>query len=171
MNAMSCKRSRWRVFVDPEVQGALVTRCLIYWCVCLFVVFMALLSPEFIHSKYGTLGATPPGIWLRYAPALVLAGVLTPLMVFDLLRCTNRFAVPMVRTRRLLRSLAIGEPVEPIRFRQNDYWQDYANELNAVVGRMQMLEARFAASTEAAEEKRAWSEEPSNGLGAELVRR
>lgn len=166
---MQCKRARWRLFVDPEVQGALVTRCLIYWCLCLFVVFIALLSPDFIYAKLGQVSPTRPGIWLRYAPALILAGVMTPLMVLDLLRCTNRFAVPMVRTRRFLRSLANGESVDPIRFRQNDYWRDHADELNAVLRRMQMLEGKDSTASEATGEDRPWAEEPANGTDAELA--
>ncbi|MEX2188232.1 MAG: hypothetical protein WD875_15605 [Pirellulales bacterium] len=168
---MPSKRARWRLFVDPEVQGALVTRCLIYWCVCLFVVFFALLSPDFIYARLGLANPTRTDIWYRYAPALVLAGVLTPLMVLDLLRCTNRFVVPMVRTRRFLHSLAQGEPVDPIKFRRSDYWRDYADALNAVLRRMQMLEGNATAAIDAEQESLRWPDESANGADAELVHR
>ena len=121
-------------------------RCLIYWCLALFVVFAALLTPDYAFAVLGLVSAASPGIWLRYAPALVIAIALTALMVIDLLRCTNRFAGPMVRTRRFLRSLAIGEQVEPITFRRGNYWRGYADALNAGLRRIQSLWNRTFAS-------------------------
>jgi hypothetical protein len=148
---MKTKHNRNRLFVDPEVQGALVTRCLVYWCLALFVVFVALLSPDFIFATLGLVSPTGPSVWVRYTPALILAGSLTPLMVLDLLRCTNRFAGPMVRTRRFLRHLANGEVVRPIKFRRGDYWRGYADDLNAVLARIQTLENQVAAMAERSE--------------------
>jgi hypothetical protein len=141
---MKSKPKRSRLFVDPEVQGALVTRCLVYWCVALFVVFVALLSPDFIFATLGLVSPTSPSIWVRYTPALILAGSMTPIMVLDLLRCTNKFAGPMVRTRRFLRHLANGDEVTPIKFRRGDYWRGYADDLNAVMKRIQALENQVA---------------------------
>lgn len=143
---MKTKPKRSRLFVDPEVQGALVTRCLVYWCVALFVVFAALLSPDFIFATLGLVSPTGPSIWVRYTPGLILAGAMTPLMVLDLLRCTNKFAGPMVRTRRFLRQLAKGEEVDPIKFRRGDYWRGYADDLNALLRRIQVLESQVAAT-------------------------
>lgn len=145
-HAMKAKHRR-RLFVDPEVQGALVARCLVYWCLCLFVVFASLLTPDFIFASLGLVSPTGPGIWVRYSPGLLLAGTLTPMMVLDLLRCTNRFAGPMVRMRRFLRGLANGEEVKPMRFRRGDYWRGYADDLNAVLKRIETLEAKLAAVT------------------------
>ena len=76
---MTEKFTRRKLFVDPEVQGALVTRCVIYWCLSLFVVFVALLSPDFIFATLGLVNPSGPGIWIRYAPGLILAAALTPL--------------------------------------------------------------------------------------------
>jgi hypothetical protein len=113
--------------------------------VALFVVFAALLSPDFVFAQFGLVSQTGPSIWVRYAPGLILAGSLTPLMVLDLLRCTNKFAGPMVRTRRFLRHLAKGDQVEPIKFRRGDYWRGYADDLNAVLKRIRALEAQVKA--------------------------
>lgn len=166
---MPSKQPRRRLFVDPEVQGALVTRCLTYWCLTLFVVFVALLSPDYIFAVLGVVSPTSPSIWVRYAPGLVLAAGFTGLMVVDLLRSTNRFAGPMVRTRRFLRSLANGEPVEPISFRRHDYWRDYADELNAVLRRIQTLEAKASATAASAEANQPWADESAEDIDAETV--
>ncbi len=166
---MSNQQPRRRLFVDPEVQGALVTRCLIYWCLAIFVVFVALLSPDYIFAVLGLANPNSPSIWLRYAPGLVIAGALTVLMVRDLLRCTNRFTGPMVRARRFLRSLANGESVEPISFRRGDYWRGYADELNAVLRRIESLEEKVSLKTEAADASRQRDDISVKGTDTDLV--
>jgi hypothetical protein len=50
---------------------------------------------------------------------------------------SNRFVGPLVRLRRSMRKLARGEHVDPICFRDNDFWHDFANEFNAVAARVQ----------------------------------
>lgn len=166
---MKAKHARRKLFVDPEVQGALVTRCVIYWCVSLIVVFAALLSPDFIFATLGLVSPAGPSIWVRYAPALILSAALTPVLVLDLLRCTNRFAGPMVRTRRFLRSLANGERVGPIEFRNDDFWKGYADDLNAVLQRIETLERQAAAAGEPADMRANAANVSRAGADADLV--
>jgi hypothetical protein len=52
--------------------------------------------------------------------------------MMDVLRFSNRFVGPVFRTRMALKELAIGRPVEPLQFRDDDYWRDLARDLNAV---------------------------------------
>ena len=37
-----------------------------------------------------------------------------------------------------MRQLARGERVEPIEFRNSDYWSEFADEFNAIAARLQM---------------------------------
>jgi len=60
-----------------------------------------------------------------------------PLAVFDMVRLSHRFAGPMVRYRRAMHDLGRGEHVEPLRFRDGDYWQDLATDFNAVLARLE----------------------------------
>jgi hypothetical protein len=84
-------------------------------------------------------------MWFNFGPALIASLVLLPLVVMDIVRLSNRFVGPLVRLRRGMRALARGEAVQPIQFRQGDFWQDFAEEFNGVVARMQALENRPAA--------------------------
>ena len=59
---------------------------------------------------------------------------------------TNRFAGPMFRLKRLMQQAAAGEHVEPITFRDDDYWHEFANDFNQLIVRMESL-ARVNAST------------------------
>ncbi len=65
-------------------------------------------------------------------PLLLAFGVTLPIAVLQLLRFTHRFAGPVLRLRSELRQLANGEERPPLKFRENDYWQDLAIHFNRV---------------------------------------
>jgi hypothetical protein len=72
-------------------------------------------------------------------PVVVLATslLLLPIVVFDMVRFTNRLVGPMVRLRTALRCLCQGRPCEPLRFRHGDFWTELAEEFNALAARVQ----------------------------------
>jgi len=129
-------RVRKQLFVDSKVQGALVLRVLMYWVVCLITITLMLLcwsvlrTPRMFYWHFDDM-------WFHYGPALIASFILLPMVVIDIIRLSNRFAGPMVRLRRSMRALARGEYVEPIRFREGDFWKEFADEFNAVVARVQ----------------------------------
>ena len=67
-----------------------------------------------------------------YTPVVVVSLILLPGVIFDLVRMSNRFAGPVYRLRGLMRDLARGKPVEPVRFRHGDFWQEFADDFNTV---------------------------------------
>jgi hypothetical protein len=143
---MFATKKRRQLFVDSTLQGALLTRCVFYWGMCLAAVFMSLLCWDAIIGPTRLFPARVEGTWYRYAPALLFVAALTPIMAFDFLKLSNRFAGPMVRLRRTMRDLSQGERVEPVVLRRNDFWRDFADEFNAVVLRVRKLEADLAAA-------------------------
>lgn len=76
-------------------------------------------------------------MWFHYGPALIASLLLLPLVIADIVRLSNQFVGPLLRLRRSMRQLARGEYVEPIEFRDTDFWQDFADEFNGVVARIQ----------------------------------
>jgi hypothetical protein len=129
-------RKRKQLFVDPKVQGALVLRVLLYWLMCLVTITLMLLcwsilrTPRMFYTHLDDM-------WFHYGPAMIASIILLPMVVVDIIRVSNRFAGPLVRLRRGMRALARGEHVEPIKFRQGDFWREFAEEFNAVVDRIQ----------------------------------
>jgi hypothetical protein len=78
-------------------------------------------------------------LWFHYAPAVVASLLLVPIILLDSLRMSNRFAGPMVRLRRAMGRLAEGESVQPINFRDNDFWADFAEDFNRMLARQQCM--------------------------------
>lgn len=142
------KHLRKRLFVDPKVQGALVIRVVCYWMICLVTITLMLLCWRIITGPARLFYTHLDDMWFHYGPALVASLVLLPLVIVDIVRLSNRFAGPMLRLRRNMRELAQGESVEPIAFREGDFWQDFAKEFNGVLARINRLQAQAAQPSE-----------------------
>lgn len=143
---MSSKRHDVRriFFVDPDVQGALIKRVVIYWLACVITVSLFILCSWVLIGRAGIFITHFDEMWFYYSPALVASLLLLPLLVTDIIRFSNRFVGPLVRLRRGLRAVGRGESTCPIRFRDGDFWKEFALEYNAVLRRVEALEARLS---------------------------
>ncbi len=133
---------RKQLFVDPKVQGALIGRVVLYWIVCLITVTLMLLCWRILTGPARPFYTHFDAMWFHYGPALVASLLLLPLVIMDIVRLSNRFAGPLLRLRRAMRALARGEHVEPIHFRQGDFWHEFAEEFNGILKRVQTLQAQ-----------------------------
>ncbi len=131
------KKMRKRLFVDLKVQGALVLRVVSYWIVCVTTLALMLLCWQILTGPAQMFHAHLDEMWGYCGPALAASFVLLPLVLVDVVRLSNRFAGPLLRLRRSMRELARGEQVEPLEFRDGDFWQGLAGEFNAVAARLQ----------------------------------
>ena len=138
---------RRQYFVDPKVQGAIVARCLMYWATCLLTTFVMLFFWSLLTGPARLSWMTVDQLWFTYGPAFIASILLLPLIVWDLLKMTNRFAGPVLRLKRELKKLAAGEHVNPLFFRQDDYWRDMADDFNRLVVRLKELEAKEVPET------------------------
>jgi hypothetical protein len=138
---------RKRLFVDPPVQGAIVRRAALYWAACLLFVSLPLIIGRTLADPdrlfYEHLG----DLWGQYWPFLTCAALILPVILYDLAKLTNRFAGPVVRLRRALRQMADGGGLEPIHFRDGDFWPELAAEFNRAVDRLEEEAPRLAAES------------------------
>ncbi len=142
------KHLRKRLFVDPKVQGALVIRVVCYWMICLVTITLMLLCWRIVTGPARLFYTHLDDMWFHYGAALVASFVLLPLVIVDIVRLSNRFAGPMLRLRRTMQQVARGEYVEPISFRDGDFWQEFAAEFNAVVARINRLQTALLQGNE-----------------------
>jgi hypothetical protein len=131
---------RRRFLADCRVQGALIVRVVLYWLMCLLTMTLLLLGWTMVTQPIHPLNAHLTALWTLYGPPAVASLLLLPLVTFDLLRLSNRFAGPMFRLRRSLHDLAQGKPVAAVHFRHGDFWQEFADDFNTVAARAQEAE-------------------------------
>ena len=131
------KHLRKQLFVDSKVQGALVLRVVMYWVFCLITITIMLLCWRILTGPARLFYTHFDEMWFFYGPAFIASFLLLPLVVVDIIRLSNHFTGPVMRLRRSMRALARGERVEPVRFRDDDYWHDFAEEFNELLARVQ----------------------------------
>ena len=128
------KHRRRTVLVDKSTQWAIVKQSLLHWTYHCVVTILLLGTLEVLLG-----GVFKPWsehwrvIWPLAASVSLSLLILLPTFVLDSFRLSNRFAGPIGRVRRALRSLAAGEPFTPVETRKGDFWPEIAHELNAAV--------------------------------------
>lgn len=136
-------------WVDRKVQGALVARTVSYWLLCMFAVTSVLLIYRVLTGPARVFYTHFDDLWFQHSPVAITLFAILPLVIVDTIRMSNRFAGPVFRMRRVLAQLAKGETVDPIQFRQGDYWQEMAADLNKVIARLRAASPSAAPEDEA----------------------
>lgn len=125
---------RRRQWVDPEVQGGVLWKITLHWMLLFVCNALAL-------TIWLRLFEQPETPWAeslvdtikRFLPFFVVSLALIPAFAWDTLKLTNRFAGPMLRLRGALRDAREGRHVDPLVFRDNDFWKEVADNFNAVM--------------------------------------
>lgn len=133
---------RTRLFIDPQVQGRFLCRVVFYWCMAVAVMGTLAAVQVAFESRHAPMPIVINRTLLAFGPALIAAVVMLPLVLFDALRFSNRFAGPMHRLRREVKRLADGASYAPIDFRKGDYWYDLAQEFNRLAEQLKRLDGR-----------------------------
>lgn len=128
---------RKKLLVDSKVQGALLFRLVWYAGLCGLLMTSQILVWRMIAGPTQPLYVHFSEMWALYAPTILAAGTLLPIIAWDMLRLSHRFVGPMLRLRNEMRRLANGEKVRPIHLRNDDFWHESADAFNAVLERMQ----------------------------------
>lgn len=129
-----CRRTLF--LVDRKVQGALALRMVLYWLFCLFSVALMLLCWESLVGPRRSFFVIAGELLHRYGPAFLASLLLLPIALMDVIRLSNRFVGPARRLGESLHTLAEGGDIQPVHFRDNDFWQEMARDLNRVSGRL-----------------------------------
>ena len=123
------------VFVDREVQGALLLRAAVYWLFCLISISLMLLCWSAYSGPPRRFIDLTTDLYYRYGPAMAASLILLPIVLLDVIRTSNRFVGPVMRLRSALRELAENRPAQPLNFRDDDFWRDMATDFNKAAAR------------------------------------
>jgi len=127
---------RNRSFVDPEVQGGLLRKIAIHWTLLFVVNALALVIwVRMFEQPEASWRMTFGDCLHRFLPFFIITVIMIPAFIWDTLKITNRFAGPVLRLRAALADASRGRAVEPLHFRNNDFWQEIADDFNGLVNR------------------------------------
>jgi hypothetical protein len=142
---------RKKMFVDARVQGVMLRRLVIYWLFGLLAISQILLcwhiitgppTPFFDQFRFDLL-------WSEHAPVVIASLILLPIFLIDTVVLTNRFCGPLYRLRGAMRALAAGERIEPLKFRDKDFWREVADEFNLLAVHVEQLKRQVALASAA----------------------
>lgn len=130
------RKKRKQLLVEPRVQLTLIRRVVVYWlCTAATVEFLYLTRQIAIGPEQSSFWGYffNDDLWQAAIRLAIGALVVLPLIIWDMLRMSNRFAGPIYRMRRTLRKVADNGPIENVKLRQGDFWGDFAEDLNAAL--------------------------------------
>lgn len=128
---------RRKLLIDRAVQGALLRRVALHWAFY-FTGLVIVLGIFYVLKSLAT--SEPMSVNEFFQDHMITFTVLlalVPVFLYDTLKLSHRFAGPIVRLRNGLNAWGDGEEVKPIKFRQNDFWNELADHFNRAVERTQ----------------------------------
>ncbi len=137
---------RKRLLIDGKVQGAILIRMLMFWMFCVLFITLPLFIALSFTNPQMSIPEQAREIWASCGPMLTAVLLLLPLACYDLLKLTNKFAGPLFRLHRELKRLANGEHVEPLKFRDADFWQEIANPFNKIIQELNESRGKLVAA-------------------------
>jgi hypothetical protein len=144
--AFMVSNRRKKKLVNIGVQKAIALRIvchslLFVWCVLL--VCLGLLSLTGLAESGETLVRIRT-ICLTAIGASTL--VILPAIVYDSIKFSHRMAGPVIRLKNILPSIGV-EKLDHVRLRNNDFWQEFVTEVNAMLDRVEALRQAAAATS------------------------
>lgn len=144
--------SRYRFFVDCEVQSAILFRVAIYGCATTLYFAITLICTQCLSDpERGLMDSLSKCLedvvyWL---PGFLF---LIPVAAHDLLKMTNHFAGPIHRLRHEMHLLIDDKSERPLSFREEDYWTDLTTTYNQLRGELLRLRKCVAEQNAAPQE-------------------
>jgi hypothetical protein len=144
-SSQAAARNRSQLLIDRQVQLPILQRTLFYTAACAVYFMVVLIFSE--SSEYGHESASRTfqqcfDVVMCWAPGLML---LAPIIAYDILLFSNRFAGPIYRLRREMQQLIDNKSERPMSLRDQDFWPEFADLFNQL--RQEMIELRSASTT------------------------
>jgi hypothetical protein len=134
------KPRRKKHFIDACVQGSLARRILVHWLTFLAVASLVAFVLQVLSDPFRPLATHLRGVWWTHGPFLLVLTFLLPVFIIDTIKLSNRFAGPVYSLRRAIREIAQGKTPRKLKFRRHDFWHDLADDYNAMLLRLDLLE-------------------------------
>jgi methyl-accepting chemotaxis protein len=127
---------RRRVIADVTTQRALAMRMVMH-CMLFMVVGGVLVSVnEYLADSSMNSQQLRESLTRNLVSFACTVIALLPLLIYDSMKLSNRVVGPICRLRDTIRKISRNEPVAPLSFRTDDYWQDLPREFNTMMERI-----------------------------------
>ncbi|MFO1062635.1 MAG: hypothetical protein U0892_02010 [Pirellulales bacterium] len=131
---------RQRFWIDNQVQGVLIGRIVLYWFACVLyfgassACFQIWSNPDVTVREHARI------LFDQAWPSIPSVLLILPLVLFDIVRLSNRFVGPIYRVKNHLAKLLANSNCYPLTFRDGDYWMYLADPINTLQQKIVQLE-------------------------------
>ena len=137
----SSNEKRRLKFIDRKVQGELAMRTLLHWITLMTIATIVSICLQCILNPLEPFMQNVARAWNGQGPFILVAICLFPLFARDTIQFSHRFVGPIARFRSTVRELTMTHDklAPPIGLRPNDYWTEFAAELNELISEVNRL--------------------------------
>jgi len=147
------RNKRGRKYIDKKVQGILIRRLMTHWVVFVIAVSVVSVILQVLFNPFADFEQQLMQIRNMLVTFLAVSIVVLPLFINDTIKLSHRFVGPVMRFRVAIREVAEGKQARPIVLRAGDFWNDFADELNAVLMRVPPLPLEGSATDVSTDDK------------------
>lgn len=133
MTNPSKKALRKSLYINRQVQGALILKSVMQWFFYMCAVLLSVVIWTVIRDPSAFAVSLLFDAFIYFSPAILASLLILPLFLFDTLKESNRIAGPIYRLQDEMIKLANGETVGELRFRDGDHWEELATSFNSLV--------------------------------------
>jgi len=141
-------KTRKRYFIHPGIQGAVAVRLIAQWALFVGATCVVSLGLQLLLEPLASWPDRLAQLRTSVGAFAIVSLCLVPILVRDAIRFSHRVVGPIVRLQSELRKADEVTELRPVKLRQNDFWQDLADDYNDFVERLQasQREAEFQRS-------------------------
>lgn len=138
------KHWRLKKMINWTVQGPIIGRLMSHFLCYNAATLFLLLTVWGIKSALASIADKPTApepmtFWQQAGPVFICMAVMTPFMIWDLMKLTNRIAGPLYRFETLLREFNTSGTLKPAVLRDGDLLMDFQKQFNEFTARLHAM--------------------------------
>jgi hypothetical protein len=128
---------RNKIWID-RFQTQLLIRIVAYFVVYQIIATAFIALCEQLYSTFVAQGASGSYLHSVLFRSLVALVIIVPPMTVDAIRFAHRLVGPLYRFRKVMQSIAAGEPLPgPVKLRKGDLLIDFQDDFNAMLAQLE----------------------------------
>lgn len=135
-------KPRRRFFIHRGIQGALVLRMMVQWALFVGMTCVVSLVLQTLLDPLAPNAERLQQLRVSLGSFLLVSLCLVPVFLRDAIRFSHRFVGPIVRLQSEMRKVDVVGELRPFKLRENDYWQDVADDYNELAERLKEAERK-----------------------------
>lgn len=130
------KEGRSRIWVN-HFQSKLFIRIVTYWFIFMVCLWNFLFLWRYLAGAENDAWSEYTRFYYDFYPMILCFALIVPFLAWDAVRFSHRLVGPLIRIENAIQSVSLGEPIEPVKLRTDDFLVELKDELNMMLAVLQ----------------------------------